>query len=279
MTFAFENVTKRFGSLVAIDKVSMTFEPGLIYGIIGPNGAGKSTVINLAARSYSVTEGRILLNGTPVQHLKKYQISQVGIARTYQNIRLFDQMSVIGNLEVCLFSRDGGRVWQEVFWPPYARHKRRERLDHCRDLLAAFELQSYANQDADRLPHGSKRMVEIARALVRDPQVLLLDEPAAGHNHAETAELTARLKALRQSNRVLIVVEHNMDLIMSLCDRIMVLHHGTLLFEGTPSEVQASSGVQEAYLGVIDDRESISALAEGRRSQRRLRADRDPIRH
>jgi branched-chain amino acid transport system ATP-binding protein len=270
MSLAFHNLTKSYGSLVAIDSVTTTFEPGLIHGVIGPNGAGKSTLINMTAGSYTVTSGEITLDGRRLSGMKKHQISIAGVARTYQNIRLFDQMTALENLEVCLYPTDAGRAWKEVLWPPYARQRSLERRRICQRLLDRFDLRAYADQEAANLSYGRQRMLEIARALVRDPRVLLLDEPAAGLNHGETAELTRRLAELRGPERIMIVVEHDMELVMSLCDRIVVLHHGKLLFHGTPAEVQASPEVQHAYLGTANDLDDIRAAAQRRRAQRGL---------
>lgn len=277
MTLVFEKLRKQYGNNVAIDDVSAVFEPGLIHGIIGPNGAGKSTLINMTAGSYTVTAGRILLDGNQISGLKKYQIANAGVARTYQNIRLFDQMSVLGNLEVCYYGEDAGHAWKEVLWPPYARRRNAERQRQCLDKLRLFDLAPWTKEDAGSLPYGRQRMLEIARALVRDPRVLLLDEPAAGLNHAETAELTRRLAALRVPDRVMIIVEHDMDLVMSLCDRILVMHHGKLLFQGTPAEVQSSVEVQQAYLGTSNDNDDIKSAAEDRKHKLGIRSRRGPV--
>lgn len=274
MTLVFENLTKQYGSNVAIDDVSTRFEPGLIHGIIGPNGAGKSTLINMTAGSYTVTRGTITLAGRRLDRLKKYQIANGGIGRTYQNIRLFDQMSVLENLEVCFYDREKAGIWREVLWPPYARRRSAARRAACLEILGFFGLDDMADTEAGALPYGRQRMLEIARALAQDPKVLLLDEPAAGLNHLETAELTERLSALRAPDRIIVVVEHDMDLVMSLCDRIIVLHHGKLLFEGNPAEVKASKDVQLAYLGTENDIEDIRAAAEARRAKLGIRARR-----
>ena len=220
MSFSFEHVSKRFNGLAAVDDVSMRFEPGLIYAIIGPNGAGKSTLVNMAAGSYSVTSGSIVLDGTRLERLKKYQISVAGIARTYQNIRLFDQMQVIENLEVCLFADEARHIWQDVLMPGRARRRRAARLATCRTLLAQFGLADVEEQEARSLPYARQRMLEIARALVRQPKVLLLDEPAAGLNDAEMQELKDRLLRLRSDRLIIVVIEHNMNLVMSLSDHI-----------------------------------------------------------
>jgi branched-chain amino acid transport system ATP-binding protein len=274
MSLIFRDLTKSYGELVAIDKVSVTFEPGLIYGLIGPNGAGKSTLINMTAGSYEVTSGEILLDGHRLDGRKKHEISLAGVARTYQNIRLFDQMTALENLEVCLYPVDATRIWREVLWPPYARRRKAERRAICEALLDRFDLGTYADREASSLSYGRQRMLEIARALMREPRVLLLDEPAAGLNHAETLDLNRRLAELRDPARILIVVEHDMDLVMSLCDRIVVLQNGRLLFEGTPAEVQSNPAVQQAYLGTNDDLDDIRAAAESRRLKRGLRQDR-----
>lgn len=271
MTLVFENLRKQYGGSVAIDDVSTKFEPGMIHGIIGPNGAGKSTLVNLTAGSYTLTAGAISLDGRQVSGMKKYEIANAGVARTYQNIRLFDQMTVLENLEVCFYPTQVGQVWREVLWPPYANSSKQKRREACLEILRFFNLQGYADAEAASLPYGRQRMLEIARGLVTNPRVLLLDEPAAGLNHHETAELTQKLNELRSPDRIILVVEHDMDLVMTLCDRIIVMHHGKLLFQGTPAEVQASSEVQLAYLGTANDIDDIRTAAEARRAELGLR--------
>jgi len=274
MTLVFENLRKQYGSNVAIDDVSTQFAPGIIHGVIGPNGAGKSTLINMTAGSYTVSAGSISLDSRRLSGLKKYQIANAGIARTYQNIRLFDQMTALENLEVCFYPQEVGQTWKEVLWPPFAARREARRREACMELLCFFNLQAYANAEAGSLPYGRQRMLEIARALVTNPRVLLLDEPAAGLNHHETAELTAKLAELKSPERIMIIVEHDMDLVMTLCDRIVVMHHGKLLFQGTPAEVQASADVQLAYLGTANDIDDIRTAAKDRRAQLGIRARR-----
>ena len=271
MTLVCRNLRKQYGDNVAIDDVSIEFAPGLIYGVIGPNGAGKSTLINMTAGSYTVSSGSIGLDGKRLDGLKKHQIANSGVARTYQNIRLFDHMSALENLEVCFYPADAGSLWKEVLWPPYSQRRDKRRRETCMEILRFFDLQGYAAAEAGSLPYGRQRMLEIARALVTNPRVLLLDEPAAGLNHYETAELTAKLAELRSPERVMIIVEHDMDLVMTLCDRIVVMHHGKLLFQGAPAEVQASPDVQLAYLGTANDIGEIRAAAEDRRAQLGIR--------
>ncbi|MDR6434239.1 ABC transporter ATP-binding protein [Brucella pseudogrignonensis] len=271
MTLAFKNLRKQYGEVVATDNVTTQFAPGLIHGIIGPNGAGKSTLINMTAGSYEVSSGSIVLDGQHLENLKKYQIANAGVARTYQNIRLFDQMTVLENLEVCFYPEDVKNTWKEVLWPPFSRVELARRRAICMETLGLFNLQGYADLEAGSLSYGRQRMLEIARALVRNPRVLLLDEPAAGLNHHETAELTQQLAALRSSDRIMIVVEHDMDLVMTVCDNIVVMHHGKLLFEGTPEQVQANPDVQLAYLGTDNDIDEIRTAAEDRRTKLGLR--------
>ena len=275
MTLRFENVTKRFGALVAIDGVTLDFAPGRVTSVIGPNGAGKSTLINMAAGSYAVTAGRILLEEVELQRLKKHRIAQSGVARTYQNIRLFDGMTVLQNLEVCLFAELVGHAWSEVLLPGVARRSKAARVARCRAELARFGLEELAAAMAGDLSYGNQKLLEIARAAILRPRVLMLDEPAAGLNHAETESLKRRLRALMRPDLVMLVVEHDMGLVMALSDHIYVLHQGKLLFAGTPAEVQANPAVQEAYLGSPGEIDQIRDTARRRANRVRLRADAD----
>jgi branched-chain amino acid transport system ATP-binding protein len=279
MMLRFDRVSKRFGALVAIAEVSIAFEPGRIYSIIGPNGAGKSTLINMAAGSYGLSSGRILLGAIDLSKLKKHQISRAGLGRTYQNIRLFDAMSVRQNLEVALFYRDFSRLAAEIFMPGRARAIKAARAAECGAMLRHFELEQHAEELAANLPYGKQKLLEIARAMMTKPSVLMLDEPAAGLNHAESAELRNRLLGLRRSDRVIVIVEHDMNLVMALSDHIVVLHRGRLLFQGSPGEVRENKDVQEAYLGSPDEHEHIRAAAHHRANRIRIRADRNITRH
>jgi branched-chain amino acid transport system ATP-binding protein len=275
MTLRFETVSKRFGALVAIDGVTLDFAPGRIYSVIGPNGAGKSTLINMAAGSYAVTTGRILLDGIELQGLKKHRIAQAGVARTYQNIRLFDGMTVLQNLEVCLFAELVGQAWAEVLLPGVARRAKAERIVRCRAALARFSLEPVAEAMAGDLSYGNQKLLEIARAAILGPKLLMLDEPAAGLNHAETESLKRRLRELMRPDLIMLVVEHDMSLVMALSDHIYVLHQGKLLFAGSPREVQANPAVQEAYLGSPGEIDQIRDTARRRANRVRIRADAD----
>ena len=279
MMLRFDKVSKRFGALIAIEEVSLTFTPGRIYSVIGPNGAGKSTLINMAAGSYSLSGGRILLGDIELSRLKKHQISHAGVGRTYQNIRLFDAMTVRENLEVALFHRDFPKLAAEIFLPHRARAIRAAREAQCRAMLARFELEPQADELAANLPYGKQKLLEIARAMMTEPRALMLDEPAAGLNHAESAELQQRLLGLRRPDRVILIVEHDMNLVMALSDHIVVLHRGRLLFEGSPGEVRDNKDVQEAYLGSPDEHRTIRSAARHRANRVRIRAGRDIARH
>ncbi len=276
MSFELVQVSKRFGAVNAVTDVSIGFQPGTVHAIIGPNGAGKSTLVNMAGGSYSVSSGQILLDGREIQGLKKHEISLAGVARTYQNIRLFDHMSVLANLEVCFYPQRDTRLLADVLGFGAAA-RRRERVARCEALLDRFDLLPYAATEARLLPYGRQRMLEIARAMVRTPRVLILDEPAAGLNDAETRGLKQRLLLLRRSDLTLILVEHDMDLVMSISDHVTVLHRGQVLFSGTPAQVQENADVREAYLGTEDELDTIRALAQRRKAERRLRQQADPV--
>jgi branched-chain amino acid transport system ATP-binding protein len=273
MTLRLEALTKRFGALLAIDRLSLTFKPGMITSVIGPNGAGKSTLINMCAGSYKVSSGRILLDDVELQELKKHQIAQRGVARTYQNIRLFDGMSVIQNLEVCLFPELFGKTFAEVFVPGLSHRMKEERLARCQAALDQFGLLPYADEFAADLSYGNQKLLEIARATMLRPNVLMLDEPAAGLNHGEKHRLKQKLRELLRPDLTMIVVEHDMSLVMTLSDHIIVLHQGKLLFEGTPAEVQNNIAVQEAYLGSPGELDEIREAARARANRVRIRAD------
>ena len=274
-----DRLSKKFGNLTATNDVSMTFEPGKIYGLIGPNGAGKSTLINLISGALNLTSGSIRLGDKDLTGLPKHKVARAGVARTYQNVRLFDHLSALDNLEVALYPEVAGSIWKEILIPGHGHKATGARRQHCLETLERCGISQFAETAANLLPYGRQRILEIARALVRDPAVLLLDEPAAGLNHGETAELKERLLKLNRPDRIMIIVEHDMDLIMSLCEHIYVLNFGQLLFSGSPAQVQASSIVQEAYLGTTDELESIHALAQSRKTGQRLRADADIKRH
>jgi branched-chain amino acid transport system ATP-binding protein len=266
----FDHVTKRFGANTAIDDVSLTIRPGVITAVIGPNGAGKSTLVNMAAGSYRATSGRIMLDGTELQTLQKYRIARAGLGRTYQNIRLFDGLTVLQNLEVALVPRSLPRLMAEALWlAPGGAAEARE-TSHA--VLARLGIAHLADRQAGSLAYGQQKLVELARAIVARPRGLLLDEPAAGLNHGETDELKAHIQALRAPDLAIVLIEHDMKLIMSVSDEIYVMNRGAVLAHGTPEAIRDNRQVQEAYLGQPGAMGEIEAAARSRVNRVRLRA-------
>ncbi|MCX2698709.1 ABC transporter ATP-binding protein [Ochrobactrum chromiisoli] len=274
MVLTLKGVSKHFGSLVAVRDLSLSFDVGGIYSIIGPNGAGKSTVVNMIAGSYRVTSGEIALSGTVLNTLPKHKIAQSGIARTYQNLRLFDGMTVLENLEVCFYPRSN--IWRRGSHDSLSKT---QRIDLCKQCLVEFGLSNVEENLAGDLPYGKQKVLELARAFVTRAPVVLLDEPAAGLNHTETKEMTQMIAGLRAQDRAIILVEHDMDMVMSISDRVDVLNYGELLVSGTPEEIRRNEKVQEAYLGTTDELEFVRELAQSRSAAGRVRADADIIRH
>jgi branched-chain amino acid transport system ATP-binding protein len=266
----FDHVTKRFGANTAIDDVSLTIRPGVITAVIGPNGAGKSTLVNMAAGSYRVTSGRILLDGVELQTLPKYKIARAGLGRTYQNIRLFDGLTVLQNLEVALVPRSLPLLIAETFW--LAPRSSTEARETSHAVLTRLGIAHLADRQAGSLAYGQQKLVELARAIVGRPRALLLDEPAAGLNHGETDELKAHIQSLRSPELAIVLIEHDMKLIMSVSDEITVMNRGAVLAQGTPEAIRDNRQVQEAYLGQPGAMGAIEAAARGRRNRVRLRA-------
>jgi branched-chain amino acid transport system ATP-binding protein len=243
-------VTKRFGGLVAVKDLSMTVERGALYGLIGPNGAGKTTVFNLLTGVYDPTEGEIRLDGRRVDGRPAHQIAGLGVARTFQNIRLFTDMTVIENVMAARHLRTRQVLLDAVLGTP--RHHREEREIRVRaeSLLKLFDLDSLADEPATSLPYGSQRRLEIARALATEPKLLLLDEPAAGMNPQESIELMDLIRRIRGDFGVtVLLVEHNMRVVMGICEVVQVIDYGEVVAVGTPGEIQKNPDVIAAYLG------------------------------
>lgn len=245
-----DNVSMVFGGLRAVSNLSMHIDEGELIGLIGPNGAGKTTAFNMITGVYAPTEGKVYFNGQQSSGKKSYQVTQMGMARTFQNIRLFSELSVIDNVKIAYnmhvtynladaIVRDGKYLSEEEFITQKAL-----------DLLKIFHLEEEAHEVAKNLPYGKQRRLEIARALATEPKLLLLDEPAAGMNPQETKELMEMIRWIRKEfNLSILLIEHDMGLVMGVCERIYVLEYGMKIAEGTPDEIKQNARVIEAYLG------------------------------
>ena len=247
-----EGLTRSFGGLVAVNDLSFSIFPGEIYGLIGPNGAGKTTVINMLSGLLPPSRGLIRFMGQAVEKLPAHRIAALGMARTYQNIRLFAGMSVLQNVVVGGHSRQRASFAGRLVFSPGVRREEAASKAEALSLLKGVGLLELAGYPAASLPYGSQRRLEMARALASRPSLLLLDEPAAGMNAAESAALQDRLRTLASEGLTVLVIEHNMSLVMSLCDRVAVLNFGNLIAEGTPAQVSSNRAVIEAYLGTSE---------------------------
>ncbi|MBC7968670.1 MAG: ABC transporter ATP-binding protein [Verrucomicrobia bacterium] len=249
-TLEAKGLTRRFGGLIAVNNVSFTVKKGEIFGLIGPNGAGKTTLFNLVTGLISPSSGQMLYRGTEVSRLRPHQVAAKGIARTFQNIRLFANLSALENVMIAQHLHSCSGVFKGVLGLPPAPQEERQIRQRSMELLALVGLSDRADEQAQNFAYGNQRRLEIARALALQPQVLLLDEPAAGMNPKEKHQLSDFIRQLRdQFNLTVLLIEHHVPLVMGLCDRIAVLDFGQLIALGEPAQVKTDPAVIEAYLG------------------------------
>jgi len=245
-----DNVSMIFGGLRAVSNFSMYINPGELIGLIGPNGAGKTTAFNMITGVYTPSEGHVYFNGERSSGKKSYQVTQMGMARTFQNIRLFSELSVIDNVKIAYNMHVSYNLLDAIIRDSKYIKEEEYITEKAMGLLKIFHLDDVANETAKNLPYGKQRRLEIARAMATEPKLLLLDEPAAGMNPQETHELMEMIRWIRDEFKLtILLIEHDMSLVMGVCERIYVLEYGMKIAEGSPAEIKANKRVIEAYLG------------------------------
>jgi branched-chain amino acid transport system ATP-binding protein len=248
-----KDLVVKFGGVTALNKVNLHVSEGEVAALIGPNGAGKTTVFNIVTGYYSPVSGDVLVDGNSVVGKRPYKIARAGLARTFQNIRLFGEMTALENVATAADAMNKSGLLGSLVGIPRSRHDEARSMEKAHELLTFIGLDHRAEQLAKNLPYGDQRRLEIARALALEPKVLLLDEPAAGFNPQEKVELGNLILKIRDNGNAVLLIEHDMSLVMKISDRVSVLDFGQKIAEGTPKEIQNDQRVIDAYLGVAED--------------------------
>lgn len=255
-----DHVTLRFGGVTAVSDVSFSVEEGEVFALVGPNGAGKSTIFNLISRIYDPAEGDIRFDGQSILTRSPHEMARLGIARTFQNIELFDQATVMQNLLVGRHRHRQSNMWSELGFSPFVRSEERRHREAIEKVIDFLDLQAYRDKYIAGLPYGVRKVVEMGRALAIEPRLLLLDEPASGLSVEETQDVAFWVEDIKkQMGITVLMVEHDMHLVASVSDRVLALADGKMLAMGTPHEVQNHPKVIEAYIGVSDEHEKVLA--------------------
>ena len=248
--FSAQNIAINFGGIKAVDGLTFDIEPGTVFTIIGPNGAGKTTVFNLISRIYDPTSGKLMFDGRDITNVPPHDVAALGIARTFQNIELFEHATVLHNLLLGRHAHRGTKLWQEFFFPPAVRRSELAHRRRVEEVIDFLDLAAYRDLYIASLPYGVRKVVELARALCTEPKLLLLDEPSSGLNTEETEDMAFWIQDIRNDLGItVLMVEHDMSLVSEVSDRVLALNYGRMLAEGTAAEVQAHPDVIKAYLG------------------------------